>query len=359
MIFTSESVSEGHPDKVADFISDSVVDACLEQDPMSRVACETMISKNMVAIAGEITTTAILDINRIAREALNTLGYADLDVSVISDIHKQSPDIALGVDAEGAGDQGMMFGYACRETAMLMPAPITLAHRILCRLAMERKCGGIPWLRPDGKSQISIQYDEHGFPKYIDSIVVSHQHEDIDMIIVRSTILDIIQDEFADFITKDTKYFINPTGRFVIGGPEGDTGLTGRKIIVDTYGGMAHHGGGAFSGKDPTKVDRSASYMARHIAKSLVGSHLCTKCEIQLAYAIGVINPIAVYVNSFGTGVYQDSILERIIKDNFDLTPIGIINYLDLRKPIYRDTVNYGCFGRPTGKWEDIKKLLK
>jgi S-adenosylmethionine synthetase len=362
-LFTSESVTEGHPDKVADQISDGVLDAILAIDPRGRVACETLLTTGLCIVAGEITTRGYVDIQKIARRTIESIGYTNaaygLDAascSVLSAIDEQSGDIAMGVDTGGAGDQGMMFGYACRETEELMPMPIMLAHGLTRRLAACRKDGSVPFFRPDGKSQVTVEYD-NGTPVRVDAIVVSTQHApevsnaDLESAVRESVIKPTIP---ARLLDKDTKIWVNPTGRFVTGGPQGDTGLTGRKIIVDTYGGMGHHGGGAFSGKDPTKVDRSACYMARHIAKNLVAAGLADRLEVQLAYAIGVADPVSVLVNTFGTGKLPEDRLVALVREHFSLTPGGIIDYLDLRRPIYRATAAYGHFGRnePGFTWE-------
>jgi len=362
-LFTSESVTEGHPDKVADQVSDAVLDAILAIDPRGRVACETLLTTGLCIVAGEITTRGYVDIQKIARSTIESIGYTNaaygLDAascSVLSAIDEQSGDIAQGVDTGGAGDQGMMFGYACRETEELMPMPIMLAHGLTRRLAACRKDGSVPFFRPDGKSQVTVEYD-NGTPVRVDAIVVSTQHApevsntDLEMAVREAVIKQTIP---ARLLDKDTKIWVNPTGRFVTGGPQGDTGLTGRKIIVDTYGGMGHHGGGAFSGKDPTKVDRSACYMARHIAKNLVAAGLADRLEVQLAYAIGVADPVSVLVNTFGTGKLPEDRLVALVREHFALTPGGIIDYLDLRRPIYRATAAYGHFGRnePGFTWE-------
>lgn len=377
-LFTSESVGEGHPDKLCDQISDGVLDACLRDDPEARVACESFATTGMVLIGGEITTETYVDIQHIAREVARDIGYTKADygldcdsMAVLNVIHNQSPDISQGVSGtglykgeQGAGDQGLMFGFACNETKELMPAPIMLAHKILIRAAALRKSKAIKWLRPDAKSQVTIEYE--GFvPKRIDTVVVSHQHdEDISYDEIRDTIIsDIINPVLteADFGTDEIKYFINPTGRFVIGGPHGDTGLTGRKIIVDTYGGMGRHGGGAFSGKDPSKVDRSAAYMARYIAKNIVASGVCTRCEVQLAYAIGVPFPVSVMVNTFGSAQVEEKAIEKAVRKLFDLSPAGIVRTLDLKKPIYQKTSAYGHFGRDIFSWEktDMAEAIK
>ena len=355
-LFTSESVTEGHPDKIADQISDSILDACLTQDPYSRVACETLLTTGLAFIAGEITTKAYVDFPAIVRGTVTSVGYTDATFgfdaqtcSVISSIHEQSPDIAMGVDPGGAGDQGMMFGYASNENEDLMPTPISLAHKLTHRLAEVRKSGQLEFLRPDGKSQVTVEYDTNHKPTRVDAVVISTQHsETVDNKKLRAEVLEhVIQAVIpAQMLDTDTKYHINPTGRFVVGGPMGDTGLTGRKIIVDTYGGMGRHGGGAFSGKDPTKVDRSACYMARHIAKNVVAAGLAERCEVQLAYAIGVAEPVSVLVDTFGTGRLGDEKIQNLVREHFKLTPKGIIESLDLRRPIYRKTAAYGHFGR-------------
>jgi S-adenosylmethionine synthetase len=373
-LFTSESVSEGHPDKICDQISDAILDAMLEQDPKSRVACEAFATTGLVLIGGEITTTAYVDLQGLVREVVRDIGYTKAEYkfdadscSVISAIHQQSPDIALGVDKGGAGDQGMMFGYACNETPELMPMPIMYAHKLVRRLAEIRKNGRglMPYLRPDGKSQVTIEYDGRR-PKRVHTIVVSAQHDPdisqkkIKADVINHVVKDVIPHELLD---KKTIYHVNPTGRFEIGGPHGDSGLTGRKLIVDTYGGWVSHGGGSFSGKDPSKVDRSAAYATRHVAKNVVAAKLADECMIQVAYAIGVVEPVAIHVNTFGTGKIPDSKLEKIIKKEIDLTPRGIIRKLDLLRPIYRKTANYGHFGRTEKEftWErlDLVKLLQ
>ena len=363
-LFTSESVTEGHPDKIADQISDAILDACLEQDPYSRVACETLTATGLVVIAGEITTRAYVDFQTLVRSVVSDIGYNNAvfgfdsnTCAVISSINKQSGDIALGVDTGGAGDQGMMFGYATNETEEFMPMPISLAHKLARRLSEVRKSGQLPYLRPDGKSQVTVEYDSAGKPVRVDAVVISTQHaEDVTTEQLRAAILqDVIQFVIpANLLDADTKYHINPTGRFVIGGPMGDTGLTGRKIIVDTYGGMGRHGGGAFSGKDPTKVDRSAAYMARYIAKNIVAAGLAERCEVQLAYAIGVAEPVSVLVDAFSTGKLPNSELQQLVREHFQLTPKGIMESLDLRRPIYRKTAAYGHFGRAESEfgWE-------
>ena len=367
-LFTSESVTEGHPDKIADQISDAILDACLEQDPYSRVAAETLTATGLVVIAGEITTKAYVDFQTLVRGVVASIGYDNAlygfdsnTCAVISSINRQSGDIAQGVDTGGAGDQGMMFGYATNETPELMPAAISLAHKLTRRLSEVRKSGKMAYLRPDGKSQVTVEYDENGKPFRIDAVVISTQHaEQISNEELRSDILkNVIQAVLpAEWLDENTKYHINPTGRFVIGGPMGDTGLTGRKIIVDTYGGAGRHGGGAFSGKDPTKVDRSAAYVARYIAKNIVAAKLADRCEVQLAYAIGVAEPVSVRVDTFGTGKVGESKLTELVRKNFSLTPKGIIESLNLRRPIYRKTAAYGHFGRtePEFTWEATNK---
>ena len=349
-------MTEGHPDKIADQISDAILDACLAQDPYSRVACETLTATGLVVIAGEITTKAYVDFQSLVRGVVASIGYDNAlygfdsnTCAVISTINKQSGDIAMGVDTGGAGDQGMMFGYASNETPELMPTAISLAHKLTLKLTEVRKNGKLPYLRPDGKSQVTVEYDENHKPVRIDAVVISTQHaETITTEELRADILKyVIQATLPpELLDENTKYHINPTGRFVIGGPMGDTGLTGRKIIVDTYGGMGRHGGGAFSGKDPTKVDRSAAYMARYIAKNIVAAGLADRCEVQLAYAIGVAEPVSVLVDTFGTGKVDAAKLEEIVRANFKLTPKSIIESLDLRRPIYRKTAAYGHFGR-------------
>ncbi len=367
-LFTSESVTEGHPDKLADQISDAILDAVLEGDPAGRVACETLVTTGLCLISGEITTEKFVDFQRVARRTIEKVGYVDprygfdaKTCAVLSTIDEQSPDIAMGVDREGAGDQGLMFGYACRETPELMPLPIMLAHGLCRRLAEARKDGEIEYLRPDGKAQVTVEY-EGDRPVGVTTVVVSTQHEEavrnetLEEEIVELVVKKVIP---AEMLREDTRYYVNPTGRFVIGGPHGDTGLTGRKIIVDTYGGMGHHGGGAFSGKDPTKVDRSASYMARMIAKNIVAAELADRCEVQLAYAIGVAEPVSVLVETFGTGKVPESRLSEIVREVFPLTPRGIIEFLDLRRPIYRKTAAYGHFGRtePEFTWESTRMV--
>lgn len=374
-LFTSESVTEGHPDKLCDYISDSILDSYLKKDKNARVACETVAGKGEIYITGEITSTANVDIEKVVRNTIKEVGYEnseyDIDYRTCSikiNLSKQSPDIAQGVDksledkegenieSEGAGDQGIMFGYACNETEELMPLPITLAHKLAKRLAQVRKENIINYLRPDGKVQVTVEYDDE-LPKRVDTIVISTQHlpevdiQNLKKDVIEKVIKSTVPNKLLD---NNTKYFINPTGRFVIGGPLGDSGLTGRKIIVDTYGGFARHGGGAFSGKDATKVDRSASYMARFIAKNIVANGYAKRCEIQLAYSIGVAKPVAIYVNTFGTNTISEEEIVNKINDRFDLTPRGIINYLDLQKPIYRLTTNYGHFGKENLTWEKI-----
>ena len=360
-LFTSESVTEGHPDKVADQISDAILDAVLADDPAGRVACETLVNTGLAMLAGEITTTAQVDFVGVARRTIAEIGYTDprwgFDAessAVISAIDPQSPDIAMGVDVGGAGDQGLMFGFACRETEELMPLPIMLAHKLTARMAELRKNGTLGWLRPDGKSQVTIEYDsETREPKRVHTIVLSTQHDDdveqeeIKRALVEHAVGAVVPDSLLD---DDTIYHVNPTGRFVLGGPKGDCGLTGRKIIVDTYGGMGHHGGGAFSGKDPSKVDRSACYMARYIAKNLVAAELASRIEVQLAYAIGVVQPVSVLVNSFGEA--DDVKLSRLVRENFGLSPQEIIDVLQLRRPVFRETAAYGHFGREGFTWE-------
>jgi S-adenosylmethionine synthetase len=367
-LFTSESVTEGHPDKIADQISDAILDACLAEDPYSRVACETLTATGLVVIAGEITTKTYVDFQSLVRGVVQSIGYDNAlygfdsnTCAVISSINKQSGDIAMGVDTGGAGDQGMMFGYACNENDELMPTPIALAHKLTHRLSEVRRNGQLPYLRPDGKSQVTVEYGPDHKPRRIDAVVISTQHaETVDNKTLRADILQhVIQASLpAELLDADTKYHINPTGRFVIGGPMGDTGLTGRKIIVDSYGGMGRHGGGAFSGKDPTKVDRSACYMCRYIAKNIVASGLAERCEVQLAYAIGVAEPVSVLVDTFGTGKISETTLEELVRKNFQLTPKGIIESLKLRRPIYRKTAAYGHFGRkdPDFTWEATDK---
>ena len=392
LLFTSESVTEGHPDKICDQVSDAILDALMAQDPMSRVACETCTTTGMVLVMGEITSQAQVDFQQIVRDTVREIGYTSDDMGINADtcavmitLDKQSADIAMGVDkaleakedkmsdaeiaAIGAGDQGMMFGFATNETDSYMPYPIDLAHKLSRRLAQVRKDGTLPYLRPDGKTQVSVEYDENGKPVRLDAVVLSTQHAaDVEQEQIHKDIRKYVFDEVipADMVDENTKYFINPTGRFVIGGPHGDSGLTGRKIIVDTYGGYARHGGGAFSGKDCTKVDRSAAYAARYVAKNIVAAGLADKCEIQLSYAIGVANPTSVMVDTFGTGKISDEKLTQIVRENFDLRPAGIIKMLDLRRPIYKQTAAYGHFGRndldlpweKTDKAEELKKYL-
>ncbi len=367
-LFTSESVTEGHPDKIADQISDAILDACLAQDPYSRVACETLTCTGLVVVAGEITTKAYVDFQGLVRGTVAAIGYDNAlygfdsnTCAVISTINKQSGDIAMGVDTGGAGDQGMMFGYATNETPELMPLPISLAHKLVQKLSEVRKSGLMSYLRPDGKSQVTVEYDANNKPVRVDAVVISTQHaetvanEELRADILKNVIQAVIPENLLD---QDTKYHINPTGRFVVGGPMGDTGLTGRKIIVDTYGGMGRHGGGAFSGKDATKVDRSAAYMARHVAKNIVAAGLADRCEVQLAYAIGVAEPVSVLVDTFGTGKVDETKLEALVRKNFSLTPKGIIESLDLRKPIFKATAAYGHFGRKGEgfTWENTDK---
>jgi S-adenosylmethionine synthetase len=367
-IFTSESVTEGHPDKIADQISDAVLDAVMKDDPTGRVACEVLVTTGVCIVAGEITTKTYVDVPKLAREVIADIGFTDAafgfdakTCGVLNVIQAQSPDIAMGVDTGGAGDQGLMFGYACDETPELMPLPIMLAHRLARRLSEVRRSGEVDFLRPDGKSQVSVEYDDSGRPLRIDAVVVSTQHHDtVSTEELRAKVRKHVIDPVipAEMVDSRTKYHINPTGRFVIGGPHGDTGVTGRKIIVDTYGGMGRHGGGAFSGKDPTKVDRSACYMARYIAKNLVAAGLASRCEVQLAYAIGVAEPVSVMVNSFGTGKVEESRLVELIRQHFPLTPKGMIDHLQLRRPIYRKSAAFGHFGRSedTFSWEKADK---
>ena len=374
-LFTSESVSEGHPDKVADQVSDAILDALLEGDPHSRVACETLVNTGMAVISGEITSNSHPDYTEIVRKTINDIGYNSSEIgfdgstcAVLVSLDKQSQDIAAGVNTgegidldQGAGDQGLMFGYACNETDVLMPFPIHYAHRLMQRQAAVRKRGELTWLRPDAKSQVSVQY-VNGKPSHVDTIVLSTQH---DPDVAHDTLKEAVIEEIikpvipADMITADTRYLVNPTGRFVIGGPVGDCGLTGRKIIVDTYGGAAHHGGGAFSGKDPSKVDRSAAYALRHVAKNVVAAGLADRCEVQVAYAIGVSEPVSLMVNTFGTGSITDDRIEALIREHFDLRPRGIIQALDLLRPIYRPSAAYGHFGRSESEfsWEALDKV--
>ncbi len=369
-IFTSESVSEGHPDKIADQISDAVLDAILEQDPKARVACESFVKTGMVLVGGEVTTSAWVDIEELTRKTIREIGYTHSDMgfdadscAILNAIGKQSPDINQGVDRsrpeeQGAGDQGLMFGYASNETDVLMPAPITYAHRLVERQAQVRKDGTLPWLRPDAKSQVTFAY-ENGKPVGIDAVVLSTQHsDDISTEDLRHNVMqEIIKPVLPEkWLNENTQYFINPTGRFVIGGPMGDCGLTGRKIIVDTYGGMARHGGGAFSGKDPSKVDRSAAYAGRYVAKNIVAAGLAERCEIQVSYAIGVAEPTSINIETFGTGKLDDNTLTALVREHFDLRPYGLIKMLDLEKPIYQQTAAYGHFGRDNLPWEETDK---
>ncbi|MDF1757668.1 MAG: methionine adenosyltransferase [Legionellaceae bacterium] len=372
-VFTSESVTEGHPDKIADQISDAILDEILAQDPHSRVACETFVKTGMVLVGGEISTKAWVDVEDIARSVIKDIGYNSSDMgfdwescAVLLAIGKQSVDIAQGVDNQttkklGAGDQGMMFGFASRETDVYMPAPIAYAHRLVEKQAQLRKDGTLPWLRPDGKSQITMRY-QNGKPVSVDTIVFSTQHSEV---VTQAEIERAVREEIIkqvipeEWLTKDTRYIINPTGRFVIGGPLGDCGLTGRKIIVDTYGGMARHGGGCFSGKDPSKVDRSAAYAGRHVAKNIVAAGIADKCEIQVSYAIGVHEPTSIHVETFGTGNISDEAIVRLVKENFDLTPQGIIDHHQLLRPIYRETASYGHFGRDSFPWERLDKVAQ
>ena len=367
-IFTSESVTEGHPDKIADQVSDAVLDAVLTEDASGRVACETLVTTGICIVAGEITTKTYVDIPKLVRGVIQSIGYTDAafgfdckTCAVVNMIQAQSPDIAMGVDTGGAGDQGLMFGYACDETEELMPMPIMLAHKLVRRLSESRREGELPYIRPDGKSQVSVEYID-GRPKRIDAVVISTQHDDdISTEQIRADIKKCIIDRVipSNMVDSHTSFHINPTGRFVIGGPHGDTGLTGRKIIVDTYGGMGRHGGGAFSGKDPTKVDRSACYMARYVAKNIVAAGLASKAEVQFAYAIGVAEPVSVMVNTFGTGKIEDERIAELIRENFSLTPAGMIEQLNLRRPIYRKTAAFGHFGRTedTFTWEATNKV--
>lgn len=390
-LFTSESVTEGHPDKLCDQVSDAVLDAIISQDPYARVACETLATTGLVMVMGEISTKCYVDIPKIVREVIYDIGYTGIDMgfdsktcSVITSIDEQSPDIAQGVnkaieiredtsddadDSTGAGDQGMVFGYACNETPELMPLPISLSHRLAIKLAELRKSGRLPYLRPDGKTQVTVEYDGNN-PIRVDTVVVSTQHSpDISLEMIRNDIMNLLIKDIipAELLDNDTKYFINPTGRFVTGGPQGDSGLTGRKIIVDTYGGYARHGGGAFSGKDPTKVDRSAAYAARYVAKNIVAAGLADKCEIQISYAIGVANPVSVFIDTFGTGKVDDILLTEAVRKVFDLRPAAIIRDLDLRRPIYRKLASYGQMGREdldvlwerTDKVDQLKQVIK
>lgn len=390
-LFTSESVTEGHPDKLCDQVSDAVLDAIISQDPYARVACETLATTGLVMVMGEISTKCYVDIPKIVREVIYDVGYTGIDMgfdsktcSVITSIDEQSPDIAQGVnkaieiredtsndadDSTGAGDQGMVFGYACNETPELMPLPISLSHRLAIKLAELRKSGRLPYLRPDGKTQVTVEYDGNK-PIRVDTVVVSTQHSpDVSLETIRKDIMDLLINDVipAKLLDSDTKYFINPTGRFVTGGPQGDSGLTGRKIIVDTYGGYARHGGGAFSGKDPTKVDRSAAYAARYVAKNIVAAGLADKCEIQISYAIGVANPVSVFIDTFGTGKVDDILLTTAVRKVFDLRPAAIIRDLDLRRPIYRKLASYGQMGREdldvlwerTDKVDQLKQVIK
>jgi len=366
-LFTSESVTEGHPDKIADQISDSILDAILTQDPVGRVACETLVTTGLAMIAGEITTSCYVDFPKIVRDTIREVGYTrakygfDSETcAVLSSIHEQSPDIAMGVDPGGAGDQGLMFGYAVRETEELMPLPIMLAHKLVKGLSCARRDGVMEYLRPDGKSQVSVEYVDRK-PVRVDTVVISTQHSaDVSTDTLREEVQEKIIDRVipADMVDAKTRYLINPTGRFVVGGPHGDAGVTGRKIIVDTYGGAAPHGGGAFSGKDPTKVDRSACYMARYVAKNIVAAGLADRCQVQLAYAIGVAEPVSVYIDTFGTGKVDDDKISDLVRGHFKLTPRGIIETLDLRRPIYRKTAAFGHFGRtePEFTWERTDK---
>ena len=371
-LFTSESVSEGHPDKVADQISDAVLDAYLKQDPKARVACETLVKTGMVVIAGEVKSTANVDLEEVVRKTVCDIGYNSTEVgfdgnycAFLNALGKQSPDINQGVDRsepeeQGAGDQGLMFGYACDETPVLMPAAITYAHLLVRRQSEVRRLGVLPWLRPDAKSQITFAYNEDGSISHVDTVVLSTQHSpDVSLSVVEEGVREEIIKRVipVKYLNDKTKYFINPTGRFVIGGPVGDCGLTGRKIIVDTYGGAARHGGGAFSGKDPSKVDRSAAYAARYVAKNIVAAKLAHKCELQVSYAIGVAKPVSIAVNTFGTGKYDDKKIAAVVNEIFDLRPYGIIKMLDLERPIYQPTATYGHFGRDEFPWEQLDKV--
>lgn len=380
-LFTSESVSEGHPDKMADQISDAVLDAIIKNDPNARVAVETMIKTGMVIVAGEVTTSTYVDIEEVARQVVLDIGYNNSNVgfdgqtcAIINAIGKQSPDIAMGVDRaedynQGAGDQGLMFGYASNETDVLMPAPITYAHRLVKKQSEVRKAGILPWLRPDAKSQVTFKYDDKGLPVSIDAVVLSTQTDDVSLETIKEGVRkEIIEPVLpSKWLSNDTKYFINPTGKFVVGGPVGDCGLTGRKIIVDTYGGMARHGGGAFSGKDPSKVDRSATYAGRYVAKNVVAAGLADRCEIQISYAIGVAEPTSISINTFGTGKISDEKIVEVVREVFDLRPRGITKMLNLLRPIYQDTAAYGHFGRTgegftwenTDKVEDLRRVAK
>jgi S-adenosylmethionine synthetase len=366
-LFTSESVTEGHPDKMADQISDAVLDAIFKQDPQSRVACEVLITTGLVLVSGEITTTGYVDIPKLVRETIKDIGYTDATYgfdhkacSVLTAIDEQSPDIALGVDREGAGDQGMMFGFAINETPELMPLPIMLSHKLTKRLATVRKDHTLKYLRPDGKSQVTVEYNEDGTPNRVHTVVISTQHgpEVAYDQLKKDVIEHVIKPICGDYLDDETIFHINPTGQFIIGGPPGDCGLTGRKIIVDTYGGMGRHGGGAFSGKDPSKVDRSGAYAARYVAKNIVAAGLADKCEVQLAYAIGVVEPVSIHVDTFGTGKVEDSVIVDLVKKHFDLTPRGIIEHFGLRRPIFKQTAAYGHFGREEASftWERIDK---
>jgi S-adenosylmethionine synthetase len=373
-LFSSESVSEGHPDKICDQISDAVLDVCITDDPASRVACETYTSTGMVLVGGEITTETYVSLQELIRGVVRGIGYDNpeygLDyqsMAILNTINQQSPDISQGVEIgkglhkeQGAGDQGMMFGYACDDTPEFMPAPIMLSHKIMMQAARLRKDETIPWMRPDGKCQVTIAYEDH-IPDYVQTVVVSQQHDpdvsydEIEKTVIEQIVRPVLEE--SGLMKQDVVYHINPTGRFVVGGPQGDSGLTGRKIIVDTYGGMGRHGGGAFSGKDPSKVDRSGAYMARYVAKNLAAAGICRRCEIQIAYAIGVAEPVSIMADTFGTGVISDREIERIIRKEFDLTPAGIIRNLDLLKPIYHKTAAYGHFGRDSFSWEQTDRI--